>query len=380
MVRIGFLYPAADPMSPANWSGTPKGLYSGLAARGAELVPIAAKFPPVLREAVALGGRWSHHRGAVADRSVLLRELRNRILARNLRRAGQLDGVLAMGTEMYDLHSVVPRGLMTFTYDDATLAQMWEHRHSDLRQSEFLPEHVRAWIGYQRESSRRADRCFVSTSWAAESFEHDYGVDRRRIRVVGIGHRQRPRASAQRDWKQPRFLFVGVDWDRKNGAAVVESFRRVLSTMPDARLDLVGGIPPISGRGIVSHGILPLDDVRAQQTLDSLYASATCFVLPSRFEPAGIAYLEAASAGLPVITTNLGGAAELLGAGALAVSPDNIDAIETAMRNMANPLVAERMGALAVQAAAGSTWEDVAARMLAGISSASEGLPSRSIR
>jgi glycosyltransferase involved in cell wall biosynthesis len=367
-------------MSPVNWSGTPNGLCSGLADHGVELVPITVKFPPVLREAVALAGRWSRHRGAVVDRSVLLREFRNRALARNLRRAGRLDAVLAMGTEMYDLHSVVPRGLRTFTYDDATLAQMWQHRYSDLRQSDFPLKNVHAWIRYQRESSRRADGCFVSTSWAAESFEQDYGVDRRRIRVVGIGHRQRAGALVQRDWKQPRFLFVGLDWDRKNGAAVVESFRRVRSTVPDARLDLVGGIPSISLPGIVSHGVLPLDDIRAQRTLDSLYASATCFVLPSRFEPAGIAYLEAASAGLPVITTNQGGATQLLRAGALAVDPDNIDAIERAMRKMADGSVAERMGALAVQAAAGSTWEDVAARILAGIASAAEGLPSRSIR
>lgn len=379
MVRIGFLYPSAGPVSPANWSGTPRGLYGGLADHGPELVPIPLRLPPVVREAVAPGGRWGRHRGAIADLSVLLREFRNRILTRNLRRAGRLDAVLAIGTEMCDLRSVAPQGLRAFTYDDATRVQMLAHRNSDLRQSGFPSDHVHAWIRYQGESSRRADRCFVSTSWAAESFEHDYGVDRKRIRVAGIGHHQRSGSSVQRDWKQPRFLFVGLDWDRKNGAAVVESFRRVRSTFPDARLDLVGGIPSIPWPGIVSHGVLPLDDVRAQRTLESLYASATCFVLPSCFEPAGIAYLEAASAGLPVITTNHGAAGELLAAGAMAVDPDNINAIG-AMRKMADGSVAKRMGALAVKAAANSTWVDVAARILAGIPSIAEDLTSRRVR
>lgn len=295
-------------------------------------------------------------------------------------RAGPLDTVLAMGTELYDLDSIVPRGLRTITYDDATLAQMWDHRFSDLRQSGFPAQHVRAWTGYQRESTRRADLCFVSTSWAADSLQHHYGVDRGRIRIVGIGHRSRASAYKPRDWKQPRFLFVGLDWNRKNGDAVVEAFRRLQSTLPEARLDLVGNIPFVPWPGIFSHGMLPLYDAKAQQKLDALYAAATCFVLPSRFEPAGIAYLEAASAGIPVITTNQGGAMELLGAGALAVDPDNIDAIELAMRRMTNSGVAEHMGALAVQAAAGSTWKHVAERILAEIPSACETLPSRSPR
>lgn len=379
MARIGFLYPAADPRSPGNWSGTPEGLYGGLTDQGAELVPIAAKFPPGLREAVALGGRWSRHRGALADRSVPLRKIRNRILAGNLRNAGRLDAVLTMGTEMYDLGSVVPPGLRCYTYDDATLAQMWEHPDSALRQSGLPPEKVRTWIGYQRQSSRRAHGCFVSTSWAGGSFERDYGIERERISVVGIGHRPRP-AAVRRDWTHPRFLFVGVDWNRKNGAAVVEAFRRVRSAVPAAELHLVGGAPALTCPGVVSHGFLPRGDARAQQTLDHLYSSATCFVLPSRFEPAGIAYLEAASAGLPVITTTQGGAKELLGTGALAVDPDNTAAIQSAMRTVADASVAEHMGRLAAEAAARSTWKDVAARILGEIVPASEMLRARSTR
>lgn len=379
MARIGFLYPAADPKSPANWSGTPEGLYGGLSDHGVELVPIAAKFPPGLREAVALGGRWSRHRGAVADRSVPLHKMRTRILAGNLRNAGRLDAVLAMGTEMYDLRSVVPSGLKCYTYDDATLAQMWEHPDSALRQSGLPPEKVRTWIGYQRQSSRRADGCFVSTSWAGGSFERDYGIEPERISAVGIGHRPRL-PTARRNWTDPRFLFVGVDWKRKNGAAVVEAFRRVRATVPGAVLHLVGGAPDLACPGVVSHGFLPRGDVRAQQTLDYLYSAATCFVLPSRFEPAGIAYLEAASAGLPVITTTQGGARELLGSGALAVDPDDAAAISSAMRTIADGSVAERLGRLAVEAAARSTWKDVAARILEGIVSAPESLPARSIR
>ena len=38
--------------------------------------------------------------------------------------------------------------------------------------------------------------------------------------VVGFGRNCEPRP-VPRDWREPRFLFVGVDWQRKNGEAVV---------------------------------------------------------------------------------------------------------------------------------------------------------------
>ncbi|WP_427172938.1 glycosyltransferase family 4 protein [Arthrobacter sp. 92] len=213
----------------------------------------------------------------------------------------------------------------------------------------------------------------MSTSWAASSFVSHYRVDPEGVKIVGIGHRQRQRsASASRQWSHPRYLFVGVDWKRKNGAAVVAAFRRVHSMVPTATLHLVGGIPHIDEPGVVSHGLLPRGDARAQRTLDSLYASATCFVLPSRFEPAGIAYLEAGSAGLPVIATTQGGASELLESGALPVSPYDVGAITDAMMTAASGDKAEHMGELAAKAAAKSSWEKVASRILAGISFAQE--------
>jgi glycosyltransferase involved in cell wall biosynthesis len=367
-MRIGLLYPDRDAVSPANWSGTPAGLAGGLAALGAEVVPIGAALPFGIHQGVAVLSRAGGKRGAVADRTPVRQRSRTWALHRRMTEAAAsgLDGVIAMGTEMYDLAAVRVAGVPIVTYDDATFAQMWRSPDSDLRLSGFPPDEVATWIARQRASSRAADGCSVSTSWAARSMVEDYGIPSERVTVAGMGHRPRATAdaSAPRDYSEPRFLFIGVDWRRKNGDAVLSAFQDLRRTHPGARLDVVGRHERIEQPGVVDHGFLPREDPGAQRLLDGLFARATAFVLPSRFDPSPIAYLEAASAGLPVVATSEGGAGELLGEAAITVHPDDGDALRAALHRLADPVVARALGAEAARRAAHSSWRDVAGRLV----------------
>lgn len=365
-MKVALLYPQPDALSPANWSGTPNGLARGLEACGIEVIPVGARLPFGVHQAVAVLSRIGGRRGAVADRMPVRQRARTRVLTRNLAEvAGAVDAVIAMGTEMYDLAAVNYPGVPVATYDDGTLLQMWRSADSDIRQSGFPPDQVELWCDRQAASSRAATVCCVSTSWAAESFVADYGVSPERVRVVGMGHR--PRSAVQnsiRDWSVPRYLFIGVDWKRKNGDAVLKAFAAVRDLIPEATLDVVGQHPPISQPGVRGHGFLPRDDAAAQALLDTLFATATAFVLPSRFDPSPIAYLEAASAGLPVIATTEGGAGELLGTAALTVHPDDAPALVAALLHVSDPVIAREMGAQAERNARRASWSDVARRVL----------------
>ena len=363
-MRIGLLYPTPDALSPANWSGTPAGLAGGLEQNGVEVIPVSAKLAPGVHQWVAFASRAGGQRGAVADRMPVRQRTRTRALAAAIRKVGKLDAVVAMGTEMYDLDEVLPKGLRCLTYDDGTLAQMWRHPDSDIRESDFPSAHVDEWIRRQKASSRRADTCCVSTQWAAGSFTEDYGVPKENVRVVGMGHRPRPLSEAGRVWSSPRFLFVGVDWQRKNGEAVLAAFRSVRRSFPKATLDIVGRAPAIHEPGVRVHGFLPREQFSAQKILDGLYENATCFVLPSLFDPSPISYLEAGSAGLPVIATGVGGAGELLGAGAVIVDPKKEEQIIAAMLELADPERAREMGAAASRQARRASWGRVGGRIV----------------
>jgi glycosyltransferase involved in cell wall biosynthesis len=369
-MRIGLLYPTRDALSPANWSGTPHGLAGGLAACGAEVVPLGAKLPPGIHQAVAVLSRAGGKRGAVADRTLVRQFSRNRVLRRRVsEQSGRLDAIVAMGLEMYDLGFVNPDGVPVASYDDGTLEQMWRNPDSDIRQAGFPEREVRRWFARQRLSARAASVTCVSTGWAARSFIDDFDIEPERVHVVGMGHRPRSAgAPAPRDWSAPRYLFIGVDWQRKNGDAVLRAFRELRQAHPDATIDLVGRHPLITEPGVRDHGYLPREDPRAQRLLDGLLETATAFVLPSRFDPSPIAYLEAASAGLPVIATSEGGAGELLGEAAITVHPDDQRGLLAGLERLSDADTACSMGALAYRNGSSSSWADVASRVLDSLS------------
>jgi glycosyltransferase involved in cell wall biosynthesis len=341
--RIAFLYPDKNPTAAENWSGTPLGLSEGLRMCGVDVIPIGLRLPSPLRYSVAVMSRSGGRRRATAHRAPAYIAARTVALAREVRRMGALSGIVALGTDYYDLERVVGAQAPVATYDDGTFALFAKHKDSDLRLMGYPIEEVDRWIDLQARACRRANACCASTQWAARSLIEDYAIPEERVHVVGMGHR--PRATATvKDWSVPRLLFVGVDWQRKNGEAVVRAFDRFRSYQPDATLDLVGEHPPIKVAGVTGHGLLPRNDRDAQDKLDTLYAQSTMFVLPSRFDPSPIAYLEAASAGLPVIATTEGGAGELLGSAAVTVHPDDDDGLLGAMRRLSDPGIAQLMG------------------------------------
>jgi glycogen synthase len=226
------------------------------------------------------------------------------------------------------------------------------------------PRERDAAIARQAQAYARAFACCFTTSWAAESAVSDYGVPREKVHVVGIGRNHAPRP-VPRDWSTPRFLFVGGDWKRKNGDAVVRAFARLRERIPGARLDLVGRHPAIEG--VVGHGALSLARADERDEVEVLFERATCFVMPSRSEPSAIAYVEAAAGGVPSIGSTVGGSRELIGDGGCVVDPRDDDALFAAMLRFADGETARQAGENARLRADGFTWAAVAARMLAAL-------------
>jgi glycosyltransferase involved in cell wall biosynthesis len=367
MMRIGVVFPG-DPSRRETWSGIPRNLSEGLTANGAEAVPIGIE-PPApllavssnviaatyLRPGRSLRSAVQQARAA-ARASASMARVNTWAASGALRRAGQLDGIVQLGTG-YTLRSDVP----VVTYEDMTIPQTRTHPYSGwdlLTRRSFDSRMAR-----QRHAYERALACCLTSPWAAESVIDDYGISPQKVHVVGIGCNHVAPA-LRRDWSEPRFLFVGLDWERKNGDGLLRAFARLREQLPAAKLDLVGGHPPLSQEGVTGHGVLRLDVRSQHEQLERLFAEATCFVMPSHSEASAIAYVEAGVAGLPSIGTSAGGSGYLIGDGGLIVDPGDDDALLAAMRSLADPATAEQTGAEARKRSRLFTWEAVASRLM----------------
>jgi glycosyltransferase involved in cell wall biosynthesis len=371
--RIGLAFPGGC-QDPQTWSGIPYGLAGGLRAAGAEVVELDVASPAKLERALALSmaGRYAGGLRAVSDPKVAFRQgfstalitpriarYRSRTGARQIRRAGALDGVVQISTA-FQLPSVAP----LVTFEDMTIAQALEYPY--VHWSRLGERGIAERRARQEAVYATADAVALSNSWAARSAIEDYGLAAEKVHVVGMGTNQ-PLRDTDRVWDTPRMLFVGREWERKNGPAVVAAFAEVRRRWPDARLDVVGGHPPLDAPGVHGHGVLRLDVTQERDRLRGLYDAATCFVMPSLFEPSAIVYAEALAAGIPSLGTCVGGSADIIGDAGIVVDPADHGAILAAMLQLADPATAGDLGRRALERGPQFTWGAVATRLMAAI-------------
>jgi glycosyltransferase involved in cell wall biosynthesis len=103
----------------------------------------------------------------------------------------------------------------------------------------------------------------------------------------------------------------------------------------------------------------------ADNDLASLYSAATAFVFPSLLEGFGLPALEAMQCGTPVITSNTSSLPEVVGAAAIMVDPQSVDALADAMKRMVSDhALRAHLAERSVQQAARFTWERTADRVV----------------
>jgi hypothetical protein len=346
-----------DPSQPKLWSGVPASFGGGLEAAGCEFVPIDAEIPAGGRIANALNMSW-------ADRSAsrFFAAGSRLVSGRRLRAAGPVDGVVIMGSG-----SSIATEAPLVTFDDMTVVQA---RQEGGRSLDALGDAAAArWHARQRQSYERCGACCTASNWAADSIRDDYGIPDSKIHVVGFGHNiemEKP----TRDWHTPRFLWVGADWRRKNGEAIMEAFRTIRGVHPDATLDLVGAHPEVDAEGVTGHGRLPLGSPQGQREYLDILRRCTCYVMPSLFEPLGISYIDAATAGMPSIGTTSGGARDAIGDSGKLVDPADQEALIKAMLDLCDPATARELGDRARAHSDLYTWRAVAERVLRALAPA----------
>jgi glycosyltransferase involved in cell wall biosynthesis len=194
---------------------------------------------------------------------------------------------------------------------------------------------------------QRAAQVISWSRWAADSIRSDYGVEPDRIQVIPPGVDCEVWQAQSWPQNQPlKILFVGGDWIRKGGEDLLKAYSSLPAGLAELVLVTRAPVEPVPGVSVVSHLTPNSPELRA------LYRSCDVFVLPTLGETFGIAAVEAAAAGLPVIATPVGGLTDIVvdGETGFIIPPGEPGLLAQRIELLAaDPDLRHRMGAAARQ-------------------------------
>ena len=183
----------------------------------------------------------------------------------------------------------------------------------------YVGSELRETIQQETEVYKRASLIFVMSEWLKQSLIKDFSIPENKIKTVYAGVNI-DFTEGHKEYDGKTILFVGKNFERKGGVTLLNAFRIVKKTIPDARLIIIGPQLRIDEEGVESRGL-----VKDKEVLASAFREASVFVLPSYYEPFGIAFCEAFAYKLPCIGTNICAMPEIIehNKGGVLVAPDD---------------------------------------------------------
>jgi len=194
-----------------------------------------------------------------------------------------------------------------------------------------------------------AAKLFPWSDGVADSLRRDYQEPAEKIQPLppSLELTQLPFKLRTTPGSKPRLLFIGGDFARKGGPLLLEVFRQHFAQR--AELHIVTQSPVAEEPGVKVHHHV---QAYSPEWL-ALWEQADAFVFPSTLETFGLVLVEALALGVPVITGNVGAAAELMGANerGLVLQDYHAATLKQALENLLNdyPAAAKR-------AEAGRAW------------------------
>ena len=162
---------------------------------------------------------------------------------------------------------------------------------------------------------QKSDFLIFSSHWAAKHAEDFYQIPKDKIEVIKFGsNTTAPDKIVEKDYSgEITFLFLGVEWERKGGQIALDAIKILRDRNYPVKLQVVGCIPPVEEAEAMN--VIPFlnknNPEEARQIFNFLQNSHFMF-MPTRADCTPISFCEAASYGLPVISTDTGGVAAVV--------------------------------------------------------------------
>lgn len=226
------------------------------------------------------------------------------------------------------------------------------------------------WIERRIYAGSRTKKIIANSLRGKEEIIRHYGTSPEKIVVIYNGvslsrfnpsNRERFREEIRRRFGAPEkellILFVGSGFERKGLRFLIEALGLLrLRNAPPFKLWVVGKgkidrYLRIARRAGIEDSV---SFIGTYAKMEEIYAAADVFALPTLYDPFANVCLEAMASGVPVVTTRINGASEVL-AGPLESlvleSPDDVKGLADILLKMTDPDQRAELGLRARQAA-----------------------------
>lgn len=368
---IGSALIGTDPFDPRSWSGISRFLFQECERQGILHGATGGEVTGAIRMLLLVR---SFHPSREKWRlryylSSAYRQALTRKLSPAARRLPQGVNVLQLGA-LFNLVEALRPGGRCYSYHDGNMAM----RLKNPRASTAIPSTLaQQAMAYERRLYHKLDRIFTMSEHLRRSFITDFEVPPEKVVCIGAGVNldRLPSACSDKRYDTGQILFVGVEFARKGGHVLLEAFAQVRREHPAAILHIVGPrtAPPadLPLERVEWHGHLNKHKPDEARKLDELFRSSSVFVLPSLYEPFGIAPAEAMMHNLPAVVSGDWALGETVldGVTGLHVKPGDTASLCNAIQKLlASPQAAYEMGQAARQRAVKNfTWENVVKRL-----------------
>jgi glycosyltransferase involved in cell wall biosynthesis len=284
-----------DPKDIHKWSGTLYYAYSKLKEKhqvevlGTEILEEVDSF---------FKGNFSTNTFIPIDRYI---ENLGRLLSERINR---LDCNLIFGGDLFfhPLDVSIPFVLFSdLTYELAKV----HYSKSDER-------NIAPSINLEKLSLDRAFKIIYCSEWIKNRVVEIYDIAPKKIEVVEFGANiPVPQdCTIEIDTDVCRLLFIGVDWERKGGDKVLQTYQLLKKKGFPCTLTIIGSMPKEEPEEVDDLTVIPFLDKGRKEDLDKLcniLSESHFFVLPTKFDAFGIVFCEASAYALPSITADVGG-------------------------------------------------------------------------
>ena len=235
--------------------------------------------------------------------------------------------------------------------------------------------------------AKKAKRVVTVSNYTKQDIVNRYGIDKNLIDVVynGVNDRFLPLSeegirTVRKKYSKgdPYLLFVGLIHPRKNLKNQLRAFLKMKEeTGSNLKYLIVGAkyswekeLDELLESSIYGKDVIVLGRQGLNQLIE-LYGAAFALTYVSYFEGFGIPIVEAMKSGIPVITSNTSSMPEITGKSGLLVSPDSVDEIARAMKDLwQDTQLREQLVSSGIKRAEDYSWDKAAQGLFSSIQKA----------